>query len=168
MKTILKITADLLDQINQDLQRPHPFAFERVGFILCRPARLEPEGWILLAWGYHTVADDDYVDDYSVGAMMGPGAIRKALQLAFNDPLSIVHVHLHDHSGKPGFSKTDAEESARFVPDFWNVRPSLPHGAIVLSRDSAYGFVWEPTRRRRVPLDETSIVGAPMRLIRER
>lgn len=164
--TNLKITDGLLGRITDDLVRPHPFAFERVGFILCRPARLEPNGWILLAWDYHPIADDDYIEDDSVGAMMGPAAMRKALQVAYNQPFSVVHIHRHEHAGTPQFSKTDSTESARFLPDFWNVRPNLPHGAVIFSRDSACGFVWEPAIRARVLLNEISVVGAPLSVIR--
>ena len=166
MNISLKITACLLARAMTDLIRPHPFAFERVGFFLCRPGPAEPDGWVLLGWDYQVVDDDDYVDDPTVGAMFGAGAIRKALQAAYNEPFSIIHVHLHDHAGTPGFSYIDARESARYVPDFWNVRPNLPHGAVVLSRDSACGYVWEPKVQKRLPLQSISIVGAPLRVIR--
>jgi len=163
--TVFKITDDLLIKVKEDLVRQHPFAFERVGFILCRPARINRDGWILFAWDYRPVDDSDYLEDESVGAMMGPGAMRKALQLAYNESFSLVHVHLHNHYGVPQFSRTDNAESERFVPDFWNVRPNLPHGAVVISRDAACGFIWDPKNRKRVRLNKISIIGAPLRII---
>jgi len=166
MNISLKITARLRARAMTDLVRPHPFAFERVGFLLCRPGPAAPDGWVLLGWDYQVVKDDDYEDDSIVGAMFGSGAIRKALQVAYSEPFSIIHVHLHDHMGTPQFSYIDARESARFVPDFWNVRPNLPHGAVVLSRNSACGYVWEPKVQKRLPLQSISIVGAPLRVIR--
>ena len=42
-----------------------------VGFLACRAARLANNGLIILATEYHPVADDDYVEDPTVGAMMG-------------------------------------------------------------------------------------------------
>ena len=45
-----------------------------------------------------------------VGARMGPSAIRKALQHAFNRPTSMFHVHCHEHSGPPRFSRVDARQ----------------------------------------------------------
>ena len=88
------------------MDRPHPFAAERVGFLACRAGRLDGGGIVILAADYDPVADEDYVDDLRVGAMMGPAAIRKALQRAYNDgrgDLSLFHVHMHEHSGLPGF-----------------------------------------------------------------
>ena len=49
---------------------------------------------------------------------------------------------MHEHSGRPSFSRTDLREQIKFVPDFFKVRPQLPHGAIVLSHDRAAGRVW--------------------------
>jgi hypothetical protein len=54
---------------------------------------------VLLAEGYHPVADDDYIDDPTVGAMMGQEAIRKALKVALLQPVGMFHVHVHEHRG---------------------------------------------------------------------
>jgi hypothetical protein len=59
MKIIFKITRDMLEQIKTDLARPHPFAFERVGFIYVRRGTLA-EGQLLLAASYHPVRDEHY------------------------------------------------------------------------------------------------------------
>jgi hypothetical protein len=129
MMITFKITADQLATIRNDLQRRHPFAHERVGFISCRPA-MAGSGLMILVHGYHPVADEDYLNTPNVGATMGPTAIRKALQLAYTSDLSMFHVHLHHHRGRTEFSQIDISESKRFVPDFFNVRPDLPHGAL--------------------------------------
>jgi len=165
MRVLFKITNRLLDEVKDNLERAHSFAAERVGFLVCRPGLLEEGGIVILSHSLHDVADEDYVDDPSVGAMMGPAAIRKALQTAYNQGASMFHVHLHAHRGKPGFSRVDAKESAKFVPDFWNVQPDLPHGAIVLSDDSAYGKCWVPGQRSPVEISEFAFVGVPMRKI---
>ena len=107
------------------------FAAERVGFLVCRAGRLTDGGLVILATGYDPVSDEDYVDDPSVGAMMGPAAIRKALERAYNggaEDLSLFHVHMHGHRGRTGFSEVDDRESRKFVPDFFNVAPAMPHG----------------------------------------
>ena len=165
MKVLFKMTDRLLDEVKRKLEAPHPFAFERVGFLVCRPGLLDEGGIVLLSHGLHDVADEDYLDDPSVGAMMGPSAIRKALQAAYNQQASMFHVHLHAHKGKPGFSRIDEKESTRFVPDFWNVQPDLPHGAVVLSDDSAYGKCWIPGLTAPVEISEFAFVGVPMRKI---
>ena len=165
MKILFKITSRLLGEVKANLERAHPFAAERVGFLLCRPGLLGEDGVVVLSHRLHNVADEDYVDDPSVGAMMGPDAIRKALQVAYNEQASMFHVHLHSHKGKPRFSRIDEKESAKFVPDFWNVRPDLPHGAIVFSDDSAYGKCWIPGQRSPEEISQFAFVGVPMRKI---
>ena len=120
---------------------------------------------MILAAGYDPVADDDYVEDHTVGAMMGPAAIRKALQRAYNsgaEDLGLFHVHLHGHRGMPGFSGIDLRESGKFVPDFFNVAPAMPHGAIVLSADRATGLCWRAPEQPPVPIDRFASVGAPL------
>lgn len=163
MNIVFKLTKRLLSEVRAQLGLPHPFAAERVGFLLCRVGVLEDGGLVILAHSLHEVADEDYLDDPTVGAMMGPDAIRKALQAAFNEQASMFHVHLHSHNGRPRFSHIDAKETARFVPDFWNVQPSLPHGAIVFSEDSACGGCWIPGSKGPADISQFLVVGIPMR-----
>lgn len=168
MRICFKLPVSLLAAIKSDLARPHPFAHERVGFLACRVGGLKPSGLVILASRYLTVTDSDYVEDDTVGAMMGPAAIRKALEFAYNNPVSMFHVHLHNHLGQPGFSDIDLKESAKFVPNFWHVRPAMPHGAVVLSKNSAWGLCWYSEARRPLPMTEFIFVGTPMRLVRSR
>lgn len=160
MKVVFKIDGTLWRTVQTDLDRSHHFAYERVGFMSCKPAELDG-GMLLLADAYHPVADDDYEDVPGYGAMMGPGAIRKALQIAYGSNVSMIHVHRHEHRGVPGFSRVDVRENAKFVPDFFKVRPKLPHGAVVVSHDAMTGEVWEPDSLRRRPIDELALVGRP-------
>jgi hypothetical protein len=160
VKVVFKIDRPLWRAVQADLDRPHRFAHERVGFVSCKPAALDG-GLLLLADTYHPIADDDYEDVRGDGAMMGPGAIRKALQIAYGSNVSMIHVHRHEHRGVPGFSRTDVRENAKFVPDFFKVRPKLPHGAVVMSHDAMAGEVWEPETMHRRPIDELALVGRP-------
>lgn len=158
VRVLFKIPYSLLKLIREDLVRPHAFAFERVGFLSCRMAHLKPSGLILLACEYLPVANEDYVNNSTVGAMMGADAIRKALQFALND-VGMFHVHMHDHFGTPRPSKVDLNETAKFVPDFWHVRPEMAHGALILSRDSISGRCWFPGRRKPISISKLTIVG---------
>jgi hypothetical protein len=167
MRVAFKITRTLLGNVYDDLRRRHPFAAERVGFLSCRVGALKPGGWVVLAHEFHSVADADYLRDHSVGAMMGPDAIRKALQVALSREVCMFLVHIHEHRGRPGFSGTDLRETAKFVPDFWHVRPHMVHGAVVLSIDSVAGLCWHPQAPAPICISEFSLVGAPMRLVRE-
>lgn len=159
-----KITRRLRDSILFDLARPHRFAWERVGFISCAASSTR-NGLIILASEYHAVADDDYLPDQLVGAMMGPGAIRKALQFAYNHRVSMFHVHAHDHAGIPRFSTTDLRESTKFVPDFFNVQPKLPHGALILSKDSGVARCWYSSMDLPVWIATITVVGFSMRFV---
>lgn len=159
MKLTFRITGQLLDAVHADLNRPHPFAAERVGFLTCGVGALPGDGLAIYAAAYHPVPDEDYVEDRRAAAMLGPRAFRNMLQTAYRDPASVFHVHRHDHSGPPFPSRTDETESARFVPDFWKVCPNHPHGIIILSHDSVYGRVWHPTSREILPLTGYKIVG---------
>jgi hypothetical protein len=51
------------------------------------------------------------------------------------------------------------------VPDFFKVRSTMPHGAIVLSPRSAAGRTWLAPDNV-VPIDEFNIVGAKLEVVR--
>ena len=161
MSITFKIAHRLLDQVRADLTRRHSFAYERMGFISCcaigSPSRL-----VVLADEYHCILDDHYVRDPKVGARMGSDAIRTALQVALDRRRGMFHIHLHDHFGVPAFSGVDVREHRRFVPDFFSVAPAMPHGALVLSRNSATGTVCTNLVPTFLPIDEFLVVGRPI------
>jgi len=157
-----KLPSLLLQQIRTDLLKPHPFAAERVGFVSCGIGAIAG-GIAVMANGYHPVDDDDYLDDPRYGAMMGSGAIRKALQFAYNNKAAMFHVHIHEHVGKPKFSRIDLAEYPKFIPDFWKVQPVLPHGALLLSEDRATALVWYPGLPQPQPVAEIWEIGTKMR-----
>ena len=157
MKVELRITAQLLNRVHTDLSRQHPFACERVAFISCKPAALRT-GTLLVANDLHPVLDEDYERDSSVGAMLNGGAFRRILQFAYNNAVSILHVHRHEHYGRPWFSDVDLRYAKRYVPDFTKVRAGYPHGILLLSKDSAAGLIWKP-EGGQVRLTRISVVG---------
>ena len=161
MKTRFKITKALLTTIRSDLKRPHPFAYERVGFI---SAGLSTSGHEVLALAreYRPVNDDEYLQDPSVGAMMGPEAIRRALQWAMQGGHALFHVHTHGGSGIPSFSAIDQRENRKFVPDFFKVAPQCAHGAIVLSDTAARGQIWFDHSQPHQLITSFVEVGAPL------
>jgi hypothetical protein len=157
----LRIPDTLLTRVRSDLRRSHPFAGERVGFILCRAAA-GPCGWTILAYGYQSIPDDAYVDDPRYGATVSSVGFLPALQAAYAEPISVCHVHLHDHSGPTRFSRPDERESAQFMPDFLKVRPGLPHSAIVVGKDHLWGKCWTDRETPSVVISELHVVGAPI------
>ena len=156
-----KITDRLITEIQYDLQRPHAFALERVGFV---GAGLELHGHhcTSLAHSYASVADEDYLDDPSVGAMMGPDAMHNAMVWAFEQRVSLFHIHAHGGTGMPRFSGIDIRESDKFIPDFFKVRPEMPHGTIVLSNTHAFGRLWR-SPKSSYPIDEFRLIGTHSR-----
>lgn len=162
MNVRFKIGAKLLSDVRQDLYRPHPFAHERVGFISAGLATYDG-GVLALAQEYRPVADEDYVRDCTVGAMMAPEAIRKAQEWALVRRVAIFHVHTHGGHGIPSFSGVDLRENPKFVPDFLKVAPQNLHGAIVLSDDAASGQFW--VKRNTIAADLTDFleVGSTLR-----
>lgn len=160
MRSIFRASTRLLREVRGDLSRPHPFAAERLGFISVRAAYAR-SCLIIFAEGYHSLADEDYVDDPTVGAMMGQEAIRKALNVALLQPVGMFHVHMHEHEGHPAFSRTDLSEQPKFIPDFFKIRRDMPHGAIVLSHDRAAGRIWLGPASVSA-ITEFNIPGSPM------
>jgi hypothetical protein len=164
MNIHFKLAAAMLDQAIADLSRPHPFAAERAGFIGCKLSRCR-DGVLILAHTYMPLQDDWYVDDQRYGCFFNANAMRAAMQFALASDASMFHVHMHEHRGIPWFSRTDLRESAKFVPDFWNLRPSLPHGTLVLSTDSAAGLCWYPGESKPTRISRITAVGFPMKFL---
>jgi len=159
MNTMLRLTDRMLESIHADLDRPHAFAGERVGFLTCGVAALSEGGLCLYGADYHPVADADYENDRRAAAMLGSGAFRKILQRIYNEPASVLHVHRHDHHGRPGPSVTDERESRRFMPSFWNVCPRHPHGTVILSFDTLWGALWISPDAPVVELGRYAVIG---------
>ena len=81
------------------------------------------------------------------------------------NPVGVFHVHMHEFPGRLWFSRVDLREQLKYVPDFFKVRPGMPHGAIVLSPHSAAGRVWLGPEEI-VHIDEFNVVGARMKITR--
>lgn len=158
MKTLFRATTDFTTAVRQDLSRPHHFADERVGFIAVR-ATAGHEHLVLLADQYDPVADQDYVRDPTVGACIGQEALRKALEIALLQPVGMFHVHAHFFlPGRLWFSRIDLREQLKFVPDFFQARDTVPHGAIVVNEAGAAGRLWlSPTVTKKI--DEFNSMG---------
>lgn len=162
MKLHFKAPLGFFDAVRNDVRRPHPFAAERVGFVIAGAAAAGPDV-LLLARGYLPVEDGDYIVDPRVGAMIGPGGMRKALQEAYRTRSGLFHIHMHEHRGPPSFSSIDRRESNRFVPSFFNASPKVPHGVLLLSADAARGLVWLAPQGSPRDLDSITWPGLPRR-----
>ena len=163
----IRLTGVLYNQIVHDLSRPHPFAAERVGFVFGRIGSLCDSNKVILLNRYHSIPDDHYVNDFTVGARIGPEAMTHAMQeVYYGRPQQegIFHIHLHRHKGPTKMSKTDSCEIPNFIPGFQSVGRNSPHGIIILSEDHGSGWVWMPSSKEPVFARTITVVGKPLRL----
>lgn len=161
MKVTLKIDGRLLDEIRQDLARPHPFAHERVGFLTAGVAAIAG-GLTMIVRDYRPVEDEDYELDRRVGAKIGSAAMRKAVQSAYRPPAALLHIHTHGGRGQPDFSQVDLNSAQSFVPGFFETTPRMPHGLLVLSDNSARGLLWVADGRAPLNIDFFTRIDAPL------
>src|SRR5437870_3462700 len=113
--TRFRILRGLYDYVREDLRRPHPFAFERVGFVSARLGNRGTNETLVLATNYYPIADENYIDDPHSGARINSAAIRDAMQCVLDTGDGLFHVHCHKHRGKPKFSLMDLDETPRIV-----------------------------------------------------
>jgi hypothetical protein len=156
----LRVPQALLDQMRTDLRRPHDFASERVGILLAREAEGHGDK-LLLAWRYEPVHEHEYIDDRCVGARINREVIRRMLSYALSGE-SVLHVHLHEHSGRPGFSFVDEKNLQELIPSFRAVAPQCIHGALLLSADHGIAWGWMAGREGAIPASSITVVGQPL------
>ena len=159
MKPHLKIPSSLLERALFDLERAHPFALERVGFLSCRQAS-GPSGPILFCYDYHPIADEDYVQDKTCGARIGERPIHAAMQRILDEGAAQIWVHTHGSKWNTNPSPLDREEGPRMLRSLVNVGRNLCNGWAVISEREATGQVWIPDHGP-VLLDQFSVVGWP-------
>ncbi|MGC4101103.1 ThiF family adenylyltransferase [Ferruginibacter sp.] len=164
-KIKVRIPKAIYEQAFRDLLRPHEFAFERIGFFCSKSKRLKNETILITITKYLIIDDKNYIEDGSVGARINSAAIRSAMQSALDSSSGIFHVHMHDHTGKPGLSYTDRKEIPDVIDSFYNVVPNQAHGLIILSQNSAIAEVKLHEKRHRIIPESISIVGYPMKSI---
>jgi hypothetical protein len=155
MNLSIRIPQLVLSLARQDLARPHPFAYERVGFFRCRPTG-RPD--LVVISGYDPVPDENYVHDSTAGACIGSAAIQSAMQRILMHKVGQIHIHQHEHRGLPSPSRTDSANQPRLVTSFRNLDPQVPHGFMILSETHAWGTFAMPGHQRLVNLKSVSVV----------
>jgi hypothetical protein len=159
MAVAVKIPRALCEQMRLDVVRPHPFALERVGFAFGRPAA---SASLVLLYEYESVPDDDYVNDGMAGATFGAAAIRRVRQRILDRGDSAFHVHMHEHRGRPWFSRLDRSSLAQVVGSFRSMARKVPHGAILLSDDSIAALTWPEGATPEAA--RVSVIGYPLQV----
>jgi hypothetical protein len=165
MKTQLKLTGRLYQEMVRDLLRPHPFAGERVGLVFGRMGSLAGEDRLILLTRYHSIPEEQYVADPTVGARIGAEALTWAMQAVYYGRASregIFHIHIHGHQGEPGMSRTDERETPTLMPGFQSVGREAAHGIIILSLDHGSAWVWFPGSQEPEITETLAVIGAPI------
>jgi hypothetical protein len=155
MNLTIRIPQSVLALARQDLPRPHRFAYERVGFLRCRPTS-RPD--LVVVTGYDPVPDEDYVRDSNAAACIGSTAIQSAMQRILTHKVGQIHIHQHEHRGRPSPSPTDTENQPRLITSFRNLDPQVPHGFMILSDTHAWGSFAIPGQKRLIELKSISVV----------
>lgn len=161
----LRATGRLYREIIDDLRRPHPFAGERVGFALGKTGSLLDGDKLVLLTKYHSIPDEEYVDDRKVGARIGSESITWAMQAAYfgrQEREGIFHVHLHPHSGVTRMSTVDKRDTPELIKSFHNVSPLAAHGAIIFSDDHGAAWVRESGSRELKTTARLRVGGQPI------
>ncbi|HSR88797.1 MAG TPA: hypothetical protein VLK22_00145 [Candidatus Udaeobacter sp.] len=162
MKIIVRINETLYKRMLADLKRSHPTAFERVGFAFAKQGKVSKEEVLILFCDYLSLPDGCYVADENVGAQINSTGINMAMQKILDEQQGAFHVHLHDWPGKPNLSLTDVGGILPLIPGFQAVGPQLPHGVLLLSRDSVICYVWLPGSGQLLA-EKITIVGKQMK-----
>ncbi len=163
----IKLNGALYAEILRDLSRRHPFAAERIGFVMGRIGSLSGDAKLILLNRYHPIPDSQYVRDRNVGARIGPQAMTAAMQLVYHVRPAregIFHIHLHPHLGETRMSQVDARELPPLIPGFQSVGPDSAHGIIILSHNHGSGWVWLPGTQAPIAASSVSVVGVPIRV----
>lgn len=166
MKVELRIPGAIRAEAMKDLARPHPFAFERVGFLATTTTLLSPDHHLVLVTGYCPVPDEHYMDDDSVGACIGGEAIRAAMQRVIDESKGQLHVHLHNHAGPTGPSFTDRRGLPPVVRSLATVGPNQASGYLIFSADSAWAELRVPGVAAPVLATKITSVGFPLRFLK--
>jgi len=161
----IRIPASIYKLMLDDLQRVHPYAFERVGFLYTTSKFEQGNKILVLAKRYVPVDDSDYIEDDSVGAKINSTSIRKSMQLLLDNHEGGFHIHLHFHTGKPTPSYIDKEGIPGIIESFGNISPKQTHGYIILSKDSIFATVKYGREESYYEPSKVSIVGNPMKFI---
>ena len=164
MKVKVRIPQKLLQDVRNDLLRPHAFAAERVGFLYGR--LVSGRSLQVLMTEYEPLADDRYVRDPHSGARIDSQAIRGGMQGVLDKHQGAFHVHMHYWPGHPKMSRMDAEEIPRVITAFQRVGSQHAHGIFLLHDVECATWVWLPGANDAVQADAIAVVGFPLQIFR--
>lgn len=162
-KVYIRMPQVLLNEILEDLRRPHKYAFERVGFCYGKSVEVANGEWLVIINKYQPVDEVNYIKTKDVGARINSEAIRSAFQLAYTDQSSLFHIHLHDFGGGlPGFSEDDMSSGPAIIESLRSLVKSQVHGMIVLNKESFNALALVPGTKCLIIAEQISSVGTKL------
>ncbi len=167
MKIHVKILRSTYDLMRSDLLKPHPFAYERIGFLSAKTGNKSRKILLVLLTEYHTVSDHNYIEDENSGARINSTAIREVMQRILDTRNGAFHVHVHAHNGIPHLGKMDRTEIPPLIQSFRTVGSEASHGILLLSNNSCYCKVWAPNSTIPTDASKFSIIGYPLEIIED-
>lgn len=163
LNSILRIPSQFYTLMLADLKKPHPFAAERVGFFSTSLITAGEKFKIVLVTGYHSIPDDDYIDDPAVGAKINTKAILTAMQRIISTGKGCLHVHLHEHNGTPSPSSTDLASLPGLARSFLNANSETACGYLILSNNDFFCEMYT-LNGQSVKIGQLTIVGYPLKI----
>jgi hypothetical protein len=164
MRVKIRMTRALYHSVLADLSRPHPFAKERVGFLFARLGTAANDLHLVFPVDYAPVPDEQYIKvaNLGIGAEISSASIRAAMQRTMDTSEGVLHVHMHEHCGRPRLSRIDSRELPLLATSFQHACPEAAHGGLLLSKDEAMALIWLPGQTDPIPAECISIVGYPL------
>jgi hypothetical protein len=164
MRTIIRLSRELDNIMRKDLLRQHPFAAERIGFIGGVHSFLGENKYLIILKEYIAIADDNYIEDNTVGARINGNAIRSAMQHIIDTKQDMFHVHMHPFKHFPSMSYTDNKEIPPIIKNFRNVCANSINGILILSYTHYNAYINYPQMSDLIPTTEIKVVGFPFSL----
>lgn len=161
----IRLVQSLQTTILADLERQHPFATERVGFVFTRIGAASGDTHLVLPVDYVPIPDHHYIDDTCAGATIDSQAIRGVMERVLNTGEGVLHVHQHTHFGQPYFSQIDRLNIPQMAKSFHHASPFALHGGLLFSYDDCASLIIVPGSNpiRLTTNVRISIIGYPLR-----
>lgn len=135
MKT--QFSEGLFEEIVQDLNRPHSFAFERVGYVLGNF-----KDGILVLDEWMKFEDFFYEENIEVGARIGREGMTYLMKKVFSSKKHFFHTHVHDFQNIPTYSGVDLRSLLEVTPAIFDFSGLGPHGALLIGREASRLIWW--------------------------
>lgn len=139
MNSLVKIPKAIFDQAVHDIEKPHPIAYERIGYFLATAN--ENSSFLIKEW--YSMPDEFYENSDSVGALINQQGMKFLMTLALKHKLSIFQFHKHDFQEKPTLSHVDLKSLNEIVPALFRFGTKHGHGSILLGQDTFSITIWD-------------------------